>query len=117
MGTVQPAKAATDSRVNVLSLTSPNTITTLVLMRIHACCHYCFNCRHRHKLNGKLNLVPAPVVFVHGYRETADVFDNLNEFISSKGYTCISLNYDSTLGIEHGAKELELFLQKQKKDF
>jgi len=45
----------------------------------------------------KLNLVPAPVVFVHGYRETADVFDNLNEFISSKGYTCISLNYDSTL--------------------
>jgi len=32
-------------------------------------------------------------------------------------YTCISLNYDSTLGIEHGAKELELFLQKQKKDF
>jgi len=64
-----------------------------------------------------LNLVPVPIVFVHGYRETADVFDNLNEFISSKGYSCTSIDYDSTLGIEYGAKELELFLQKQKQEF
>ncbi len=65
----------------------------------------------------KLNLVPIPIVFIHGYRETEDVFDNLNEFISSKGYTCSSINYDSTLGVEYGAKELELFLQDQKREF
>ncbi|GAE88907.1 PGAP1-like alpha/beta domain-containing protein [Acetivibrio straminisolvens] len=65
----------------------------------------------------KLNLVPVPIVFVHGYRETEDVFDNLSEFISSKGYACTSLSYDSTLGVEYGAKELELFLQNQKQEF
>lgn len=118
MGTVQSAKAATDSRGECFVTYVPEYYYNLSPDA---------NPRHvviTASIAGtdtnstvKLNLVPAPVVFVHGYRETADVFDNLNEFISSKGYTCISLNYDSTLGIEHGAKELELFLQKQKKDF
>lgn len=64
-----------------------------------------------------LNLIPVPVIFVHGYQETQDVFDNLNEFISSKGYTCAAIDYDSTLGVEYGSKELEIFLQQQKTEF
>lgn len=64
----------------------------------------------------KISLVPVPVVFVHGYQENPHMFDNLNEFLSSKGYDCSALSYDSTLGVDYASKELEQFLLEQKKD-
>jgi len=65
----------------------------------------------------QFELVPIPIVFVHGYQETPNVFDNLNEFLTSKGYSCSSINYDSTQGVEAAAKELNVFIQEQKKEY
>lgn len=65
----------------------------------------------------QVDLVPIPVVFVHGYLEGPGVFDNLNEYLTSKGFSCSSISYDSTQGVEAAAKDLNIFMQQQKKDF
>ncbi|NLP15117.1 MAG: alpha/beta hydrolase [Clostridium sp.] len=65
----------------------------------------------------QVDLVPVPVVFVHGYQEGPGVFDNLNEYLTSKGFSCSSISYDSTQGVESASKDLNVFLHQQKKDF
>ncbi|NMB33658.1 MAG: alpha/beta hydrolase [Clostridium sp.] len=65
----------------------------------------------------KIDLVPVPIIFVHGYREGPNVFDNLGDFLIDKGYSCNAIAYDSTLGVDFASEELALFLQNQKREF
>ena len=42
------------------------------------------------------------------------VFDNLNEYLTSKGFSCSSISYDSTQGVESASRIL-MFLHQQKR--
>lgn len=64
----------------------------------------------------KFNLIPSPVILVHGYREKSTIFNNLETFLSDKNILSFSTNYDSTLGIELNSKSLNAFIEVQKKD-
>ncbi|TYQ14737.1 UNVERIFIED_CONTAM: hypothetical protein Cloal_1112 [Acetivibrio alkalicellulosi] len=61
-----------------------------------------------------LKLIPVPVVFVHGYQETSFMFDNMNEFLSHKGYISSAIDFDSSAGVIYAANELKDFLQEKK---
>lgn len=62
-------------------------------------------------------LIPVPVVFVHGYQESSMVFDNMNEFLVSKGFTTLSVDFDSTKGVVFASNELKKFLKEKKSEF
>jgi len=57
-----------------------------------------------------VRLMPVPVVFVHGYQASGAVFENMREYLSSKGFQSAALTYKSEAGVASGAKELESFL-------
>ncbi len=61
----------------------------------------------------KFKLLPPPVILVHGYQENPDVFDDLKSYLSSKGFQCSTLSYDSTKGVVKAAKALSNFLREQ----
>lgn len=62
-------------------------------------------------------LIPVPVVFVHGYQESSIIFDNMNEFLVSKGYNTLSIDFDSTKGVVWASNELKDFLKYKKLEF
>lgn len=62
-------------------------------------------------------LIPVPVVFVHGYQESSMVFDNMDEFLASKGFTALSIDFDSTKGVAYASNELKNFLTDKKSEF
>jgi pimeloyl-ACP methyl ester carboxylesterase len=68
------------------------------------------------KSSVKLKLIPVPVILVHGYQESSSVFDNLSEYLNSKGYSSSAVDYDSTAGIVFGSDSLDNFLNEQKND-
>ncbi|MDQ2087506.1 alpha/beta hydrolase [Herbivorax sp. ANBcel31] len=62
-------------------------------------------------------LIPVPIVFVHGYQENSMMFDNMSEFLVSKGYNTLSIDFDSAKGVVSASDELKNFLQHKKLDF
>lgn len=64
----------------------------------------------------ELNIVPAPVVLIHGYQSNGSAFANMSRFLSSNNITCIIFEYDSTEGIKKAALSLNSFLLTQKQE-
>lgn len=67
--------------------------------------------------NISFKLIPVPVVFVHGYQESSIIFDNMNEFLISKGHNALSIDFDSIVGVSFASNELENFLEQKKSEF
>lgn len=61
-----------------------------------------------------ISLSRAPVVMVHGYLADGSVFDNLTGYLSSKGFECSALTYNSRSSVASCAKELEAFLAEMR---
>lgn len=64
-----------------------------------------------------IKLTPTPVVFVHGYQASGAVFDNMKEYLDSKGFKSAALSYKSEEGVAAGAKELNRFLRQLKAEY
>jgi len=65
----------------------------------------------------EVKLSRAPVVMIHGYQSSGDIFENLMGYLDSKGFETIAFNYDSEKGVAHGSRELEKFLQQKRLDY
>jgi len=63
----------------------------------------------------KLKIVNIPIVYVHGYLANGLVFDNMKNFLASKGFYGQDITYCSSKGVIFGAKQLEDFLNLQKR--
>lgn len=67
--------------------------------------------------SARVTLVRVPVVYVHGYQENGGVFDNLKEYLSSRGFESKALNYKSDEGVIPASQELLSFLNQEKISF
>jgi len=65
----------------------------------------------------EVKLSRSPVVMIHGYQSSGDIFENLMGFLESKGFETIAFNYDSEKGVAYGSRELENFLLQKKLDY
>lgn len=62
-----------------------------------------------------LKLVRVPVIMVHGYFETSSVFDNMKEYLLSRGFSVNAMNFNSLNGIIASTSELDNYISQQKK--
>lgn len=53
-----------------------------------------------------INLVPVPVIMVHGYQASPDIFSGLSEYLGQQGFNHASVRYDSVKGVDAAAAEL-----------
>jgi pimeloyl-ACP methyl ester carboxylesterase len=53
-----------------------------------------------------INLVPVPVILVHGYQASPDIFSGLSEYLKQQGFNPVSIRYDSEKGVNAAAAEL-----------
>ncbi|HOJ10284.1 MAG TPA: alpha/beta hydrolase [Clostridiales bacterium] len=60
------------------------------------------------------SIITVPVVLVHGYQSSGDIFSNMKDYLNSQGFNTVIHNYDSTKGVSAGAKSLKEFLKEQK---
>lgn len=63
-----------------------------------------------------LEVIPSPIILVHGYREKPYVFDTLQNFLQKNGFNTKTIEYASTEGIEKNSAELYAFIQNYKKE-
>ncbi|MCX7842787.1 MAG: alpha/beta hydrolase [Clostridia bacterium] len=66
------------------------------------------------KSSTALKLIRVPVVLVHGYQESSEVYGNMKEYLSSRGFESYAMDYKSTEGILSSSRELALFIDRQK---
>ena len=59
-------------------------------------------------------LVRIPVVFLHGYKAPSTIFDSFAGYLESKGFSTVSLDYDSDKGVAFGAAQLGELLEQEK---
>ncbi len=64
-----------------------------------------------------VTLVSNPIVYIPGYQENTSAFDNMNDYLNSKGYTGNILAYDSSKGVIDGAKNLKNYLEQLTKKY
>lgn len=62
----------------------------------------------------KIALTGVPVIFVHGYQANGEIFENLRDFLFSKGIDNNAISYKSENGVASSAKELNAYLLKQR---
>jgi len=65
----------------------------------------------------EINLIRTPVVYIHGYQASGAVFDNMEEFLNSRGFESTAFTYKSENGVAEGAAELNSFLLSLKADY
>jgi pimeloyl-ACP methyl ester carboxylesterase len=65
----------------------------------------------------QIKLIPAPVVLIHGYQSSPDVFSGISEYLKQQGFAPISISYASGKGVASSATELSNFLQKKANEF
>jgi hypothetical protein len=65
----------------------------------------------------EINLIRTPVVFIHGYQACGAVFDNMEEFLDTRGFESTAFTYKSENGVAAGAAELNSFLLSLKADY
>ncbi len=63
-----------------------------------------------------IKLMPVPVVLVHGYQATYDIFSGLSRYLQIQGFTTLGLDYDSRAGVAAGAEELSRYLAEKKQE-
>ena len=61
----------------------------------------------------KIKLIPVPVVLVHGYQASPDIFSGLREYLSEEGYQALAPDYDSEKGVAPAASQLSEYLDKR----
>jgi uncharacterized alpha/beta hydrolase family protein len=66
------------------------------------------------KASISFKLMSVPVILVHGYQSTGEIFKNMSDYFNSVGLESVSLNYDSSKGVVSAANELKDFLAEQK---
>lgn len=64
-----------------------------------------------------VNLTNIPIILVHGYQETADIFANLLLYLSSNGYKASTISYEAEKGVVQGAQKLNDFLKDEKLNY
>ncbi|HHV58900.1 MAG TPA: alpha/beta hydrolase [Clostridiaceae bacterium] len=64
-----------------------------------------------------LSLAPVPVILIHGYQETAYIYNNMKEYIDSRGCESYTFEYSSEDGVIPAAEQLPLFMDSIKKDY
>lgn len=62
----------------------------------------------------RLKLSKVPVVLVHGYQTNGDIFDNMKDFLTSKGLEGNTISFKSENGVAAASKELEEYLRQLK---
>jgi len=62
-------------------------------------------------------LIQVPVVLVHGYQSTSDIFSNMSTYLSNLGFDIIPFDYNSLEGVIPGANNLKNFLADQTRIF
>ncbi|MGI6227309.1 MAG: esterase/lipase family protein [Peptococcales bacterium] len=53
-----------------------------------------------------IRLVPVPVILIHGYQASPDIFSGLSEYLKQQGFNPVSIQYDSRKGVRAAAAEL-----------
>lgn len=61
-----------------------------------------------------VNLANVPVVMIHGYQSTSMIFENFKEYLQSKSYPALVLDYASERGVVNGAQQLDSYLTEQR---
>ena len=61
----------------------------------------------------KIKLIPVPIVMVHGYQASPDIFSGLRVYLSAWGYSSTAFDYESEKGIASAAAELSNYLVKK----
>lgn len=69
------------------------------------------------KSDFSFTLVRIPVIFVHGYKASPEIFSSMKEYLDGKGFATEGLSYDSGKGVASGSAELGAFIGKVKTDF
>lgn len=61
-------------------------------------------------------LTRIPIIFVHGYQASPEIFSNMKEYLDGKGFVTEGFSYHSENGVAAGAAELGAFIDKVKSD-
>lgn len=61
----------------------------------------------------RIGLIPAPVVFVHGYQATPDIFSGISEYLKLQGYKPMAISYPSRDGVAAAASALSGYLKEK----
>lgn len=64
-----------------------------------------------------MELARVPIVFVHGYQADGSVFENLKDYLSSRGFETGALNYKSESGVAPASGELGACLEQQRMSY
>lgn len=59
----------------------------------------------------ELGIKRIPVVYIHGYQESKDIFNSMFNYFETKGYVGDFFSYDSRKKVEYSAKSLAKFLE------
>lgn len=70
-----------------------------------------------HSAKFAFKLIQVPVVLVHGYQSTSDIFSNMVAYLEKLGFDTISFDYNSLDGVISGANKLKSFLADQAHKF
>lgn len=60
-----------------------------------------------------IKLIPVPVVLIHGYQASPDIFSGLRKFLSKEGYSSSAVDYDSENGVAKAAAQLSEYLDER----
>lgn len=63
-----------------------------------------------------VKLVPVPVVLVHGYQATHEIFSGLAGYLQEQGFSTLTIDYNSRAGVAPAAEELSDYLAIKKAD-
>lgn len=58
----------------------------------------------------QVRLIPTPVVFIHGYKASPDLFSGISEYLKVQGFKPMSFSYASENGVASAASELSNYL-------
>jgi len=77
-----------------------------------------FNINPEDKLSKYVfKLIPVPVILVHGYQSTSEIFTNMVIYLDSFGFNTIPFNYNSMNGVILASNEFKEFLKGQAHSF
>ncbi len=64
-----------------------------------------------------LKLTRVPVVLIHGYQASPEIFIDLEKYLGDKGYDIKCFSYDSGKGVKYAAGQLDTSLSTLKQDY
>lgn len=118
MGTVYPNDTRTDSFGECLVTYIPPEYTASQIVSGKKAVKLSANIYKTDiKASINLNLCTMPVVFIHGYQENPNVFDNISKYLSSEGYVCSPISYNSNNGVSASTAELAKFLKNKQLEY